>query len=380
MGNGSVVLDSNNTSGLGTVVALYTLNSTVALAGSVDGGYTFSPAGTVNVRGRDPRVSRVGSEWILAVARDSRVAFYTSTDLKSWTYASDFAGSGGRLAAPSLAKVGDNYLLIVTTTDAPLGGETQVYYVGEFASGTFTPSSGPTPVEWGKDASGGILDPSGIVAISWANNVQYAARVPTASESWRGALTLPRAVSLVKGDSGTTLALAPYNLDSARGDQLASAHGDGTWKWAAGLNTSASGAVLLEINVTAGATLKYTFSGGGSVSGGLDSELWIDRTNARNFNSSSFTSRLSTPWQARNATLLVVVDRSVLEVFVDGTAATAVFYPSSPLTELQLAANGAVSAALWDLHAGFEGDGTGNVVRRRWRKRGGGAALDGVTG
>ncbi|WOO83939.1 Extracellular exo-inulinase [Vanrija pseudolonga] len=381
IGNGSVVLDANNTSGLGSVVAFYTLNSTVALAGSTDGGYTFTPAGTVNVRGRDPRVTRVGSDWVLAVARDSRVAFYTSGDLKSWSYASDFAGSG-RLAAPSLAKVGDSYLLIVTTTDAPLGGETQVYYVGEFAGGAFTPSAGPTPVEWGKDASGGIVDPSGGVAISWANNVQYAARVPTAGESWRGALTLPRAVSLVKGASGTTtLSLAPYGLDAARGDQLASAHGDGQWKWDAGLNASATGTVLLEINVTAGATLNYTFSGGGSVSGGVSaSELWIDRGTANGFNSTSFTPRLATPWTQRNATLLVVLDRSVLEVFVDGTAATAVFYPSSPLTHLELAANGAVSAALWDLHGGFEGDGTGGAVRRRWRKRGTRGPGGGVAG
>ncbi|KAL1406410.1 Invertase [Vanrija albida] len=394
VGNGSVVHDTNNTSGLGSVVAVYTINGTVALAGSEDGGYAFTPAGSVGVRGRDPRVARLGGEWVLAIARGDKVAFYTSSDLKTWRWASDFV-AGGRVSAPSLAEVaveggGTAHVLFLTTTDAPLGGEAQVYFTGAFADGVFAPDGPAAPAEWGKDASGGVFDPTGAVAISWANNVQYAARVPTASESWRGALTLPRAVS-VKVDNGRrVLALGAYGLDGVRGPEIASAGGDSPqWRWDAALD--GAGAFLLELKVGAGTTLNCTFSsagaaqgsglGGGelaspasSVSGGLaDGQLYIDRGGtASGFNSTSFTPRLSTPWHSGETTLRIVLDRSVLEVFADDKcAATAVFYPAAPLTRVAVHAEGKVEAKVYDLGSGWEGDGTGGggSVRQRRRRR-----------
>ena len=116
--SGSIVVDSQNTSGFGTLqnppmVAVYTSNFTgnhplypgkqaQSLAYSTDDGQTWTkysgnPVLSRNTTDfRDPKVfwyqGSAGSYWVMSAveANEHRVLFYKSSDLKSWTYLDDF--------------------------------------------------------------------------------------------------------------------------------------------------------------------------------------------------------------------------------------------------------------------------------------------------
>ncbi len=117
--SGSVVYDKTDSSGLGTqqnppLVAVYTSARKAtgiqeqALAYSLDGGTTWTkyPGNPVLDLGsqnfRDPKVFwyAPGDEWLMVVARSDvhQVYFYSSTNLKQWTYLSEFGPAPGRRA------------------------------------------------------------------------------------------------------------------------------------------------------------------------------------------------------------------------------------------------------------------------------------------
>lgn len=176
--SGSIVVDTENTSGLGTtdnppLVAHYTSAYTGAhptLAGiqaqsvaySLDGGYTWEKyAGNpVLDRGsqnfRDPKVSRYTSPetgesyWVMVAveALDHQVVLYRSDDLLEWTYLSTF---GPANATGGIWEVPDLFPLTVDGTDetkwvmvvnlnpgSPAGGSGAQYFVGDFDGVTYT--------------------------------------------------------------------------------------------------------------------------------------------------------------------------------------------------------------------------------------------------
>jgi sucrose-6-phosphate hydrolase SacC (GH32 family) len=122
--SGSAVVDSNNTSGLGTrknfpLVAVFTHHNPVgeknhandfqnqSLAYSLDKGVTWTkyPGNPVLKNPgitdfRDPSVSwyAKGKKWVMALATKDRITFYSSTDLKNWTKESEFGQGLGRMA------------------------------------------------------------------------------------------------------------------------------------------------------------------------------------------------------------------------------------------------------------------------------------------
>jgi len=120
--SGSVVVDEDNTSGLGTadqpaLVSIYTgtADDGLSLASSTDHGQTWSkysdnpvlPAGSSSVR--DPKVFwyAEGGYWVLVAAaeNDFSVQLYKSKNLTDWTKLSEFTGAGvqeGAWANPDL--------------------------------------------------------------------------------------------------------------------------------------------------------------------------------------------------------------------------------------------------------------------------------------
>ena len=103
--SGSAVIDKNNTAGFGVnaMVALYTSASSVqqqSLAYSSDGGKTFTRFGQNPVirnnddNLRDPKVfwHEETKQWVMSLAKGWRMGidFYTSPDLKNWTFQSNF--------------------------------------------------------------------------------------------------------------------------------------------------------------------------------------------------------------------------------------------------------------------------------------------------
>jgi fructan beta-fructosidase len=173
--SGSAVLDKTNSSGLGTadnppLVAIFTyhnnaeekrrspLTQTQGIAYSLDKGRSWTPyANNPVLKGpgvmdfRDPKVSwyEPAQKWIMTLAVQDRVSFYSSKNLINWQHESDFGkdigGHGGVWECPDLIKlpVADGkeskYALLVSINPGgPNGGSATQYFVGDFDGSKFT--------------------------------------------------------------------------------------------------------------------------------------------------------------------------------------------------------------------------------------------------
>src|SRR5687767_13170677 len=157
---------------------------------------------------------------------------------------------------------------------------------------------------------------------------------------------------------GWKLVSRPYNLDPVLGDTLASNSSLGNGTVVVDYSQVESNAIYFEANVTnipdtgipSGATLNFTFSAvqsGEYVSGGFyfggDAPFFVTRGGARGFDNVFFTDKFSTNSLLTNKTswsMSGVIDRSILEVFVDGgvESATNTFFSTQPLTLMVLSA------------------------------------------
>lgn len=152
--SGSAVVDTANTSGFknGTndviVAAYYSTARSECIAYSNDGGLTFTdyPGNPVVVNnGRDPHLLwyAPSNYWVMAVydaTGGNGVSFYTSPNLKQWTYRSKIYGF---FECPDLFQLpvdGDTNNLMWELNDASSG-----YLLGQFDGATFTPSTAKLP-------------------------------------------------------------------------------------------------------------------------------------------------------------------------------------------------------------------------------------------
>lgn len=180
--SGSVVVDTTNSSGLGTaenppMVAMYTSAYTQAsgrdgiqaqsLAYSTDDGrtwtkYSGNPVIDIGSREfRDPKVFwyEPAKEWrmVAVIANEHKVLIWRSADLKAWTRLSEFGprnATGGVWECPDLfplAVDGDpgnvKWVMLVSLNPGGIaGGSGTQYFVGDFDGTTFT-ADGPATYE-----------------------------------------------------------------------------------------------------------------------------------------------------------------------------------------------------------------------------------------
>ena len=240
--SGSVVVDKENTSGLGTdskpaLVAVFTYHDingeragtdtfqTQGIAFSLDNGQSWTKYDGNPVIGnegikdfRDPKVfwHSPTQKWIMALVAGDHAKFYSSPDLREWTYLSEFGkeqgAHGGVWECPDLfplvvEETGEELwvLIISINPGAPNGGSGTQYYIGNFDGTTFTSNQQEAKwLDWGRDNYAGVTYndvPNGDrIFIGWMSNWDYARNTPT--EKWRSAMTVPRKLSLRKiGDS-----------------------------------------------------------------------------------------------------------------------------------------------------------------------------------
>jgi beta-fructofuranosidase len=429
--SGSVVIDVNNTSGFfpnqtNGVVAIYTLN-TVALqvqdiAYSFDGGYTFTQYAenpvlvsnyTTN-QFRDPHVHWYAqtSQWVMVVAYpyDFVIGIFTSSDLKTWTHGSNFTHHGLlglQYECPQLVSIpveGSEesmfILAISINPGAPLGGSITQYFPGSFNGTHFEPVDGAARIaDFGKDNYAGqffneVPGSEEQVFIGWASNWQYAQQVPTGElEGWRSAMTLPRKTKLANVTrTGWDWISVPYDLTPLYESALADKSNMGNGSILLDYSSISSGAIYFQANVTnltlpSQGTLNFTFSASStreSVSGGMffggDAPFWINRGRVLGFSETNpfFSDKfsVSNPLNA-DGTFMVegVIDRSILEVFLDGgrNSATSTFFPQGVLDTFELRTSGLsegvdISVKVWGLKSAWaemaSADGTvyGNVA------------------
>ena len=237
--SGSIVVDKNNDSQLGTadqppILAFFTHHNIEiektqennfqyqSLAYSLDKGiswtkYQGNPI-IPNVNKckdfRDPKViwHKDTESWIMVLAAFDKVYFYKSENLIDWQFLSTFGNPADSRVweCPDLFplledETGESkwILLVSIQKNAPNGGSATSYFVGHFDGKEF--KADITKQKWldrGPDNYAFVtwsnLDEfrNKVIGIGWMSNWIYAQEVPT--HPWRGAMTMPRKLSLAK--------------------------------------------------------------------------------------------------------------------------------------------------------------------------------------
>ena len=234
--SGSAVIDHHNTAGFGAgaIVAIYTQNSdrqVQSIAYSTDNGRTFTkyennPVLVSEARDfRDPKVFwyEGTKRWIMVLAVGQEMQFFSSPNLKDWTFESSFGkghGAHGNVwECPDLFELpveGTNekkWVLLCSLGDGPFGDSATQYFVGSFNGKEFVNESPSKTkwMDWGKDHYATVTwsdaPDNRHIAIAWMSNWQYANDVPTSQ--YRSPNSVPRDLSLFTVDGETYLQSAP---------------------------------------------------------------------------------------------------------------------------------------------------------------------------
>ena len=227
--SGSAVVDHTNTTGFGTIekpamVAIFTAarhdetHQSQHLAYSVDEGITWqryegNPVLDESMKDfRDPKVTwdEFTNTWLMTIAKpeEHKIAFYRSTDLKSWKHLSDFgplAAVGGCWECPDLFPLTGpdgsiHWVLLVSLNPGGVaGGSGTQYFLGQWDGTTFSTSQTTALwLDYGRDNYAGVTFndvPNGEkIFLGWMSNWLYARDIPT--EIWRSSMTLPRRLEL----------------------------------------------------------------------------------------------------------------------------------------------------------------------------------------
>ncbi|MCG9698738.1 glycoside hydrolase family 32 protein [Vibrio natriegens] len=217
---GSVVVDTKNTAGFGAgaIIAIATQQhegvQRQSLFVSTDGGYHFKEYDDNPIMDnpgaehwRDPKViwDEENRQWVMALAEGHKIGIYTSSDLKHWTYQSDFQRDDlGLLECPDLFQLsldGDpnniRWVLASGANGFRTGKTTgTAYWIGSWDGKRFIPESEEPQwldagadfyamVSWQDSNLGADQRLESRYAIGWLNNWGYANELPT--KAWHGA-------------------------------------------------------------------------------------------------------------------------------------------------------------------------------------------------
>ncbi|MFD2614942.1 glycoside hydrolase family 32 protein [Paenibacillus gansuensis] len=407
--SGSAVVDWKDSSGLfggkPGLVAIFThhrfdeeaqvVRQSQSIAYSADRGRTWlTYEGNPVLKGegivdfRDPKVfwHEPSQHWIMVLAVGDHARFYRSADLLNWTFCSEFGREEGShdgvwecpdlFELPVEGSAGDKrWVLIISIGNeegVPEGSRTQ-YFVGRFDGETFVNEESADQVLWldhGRDNYAGVTwsdipeEDGRRLFIGWMSNWKYANLTPT--ESWRGAMTLPRELWLKKETGGIRLYQKPVEeLNSLRvrtvtlqerlvaaETQLLLESGNGLLEVEGTVNVNESGAAEF------GFRLDYASGQSGTVGFDLKrSTVFIDRSGLEGdvpFHE-TFAGRHEASVQGDHETVTfrIYVDRSSVEIFANGgqAALTDLIFPESEEFELSFySAGGSVEIVELNIH------------------------------
>lgn len=377
--SGSAVVDTQNTSGLGTgkaapIVAIYTLHDmTKEKAGKIDveqqdiafsndNGFTWQKfeEGNPVVKNsgirdfRDPKVSwdETHKQWIMALAAQDRIHLYKSSNLKNWEFASEFGKNigahGGVWECPDFFEIKvegtkeTKWVLIVNLNPGgPNGGSGVQYFVGDFDGKTFTMDTTFAErvnnekavwADYGKDNYAGVTwnnvptSDGRRLFIGWMSNWDYAQQVPTTT--WRSSTTIPRELKLVKKGNHYNLVSAPVkeiNNYVSKTIKTKSANGKGTLSLIENGKIDLTQAILsLDLKNLKQEDYTFTLSNtnGESLSFGLNNKenyLFVDRSKAGKIDfSDKFALPVSKAFlegSQKSAAFKIILDKTSIEIF-----------------------------------------------------------------
>ena len=348
--SGSCVVDKNNTAGYGknAIIAFYTSAAeaqTQSMAYSTDGGRTFkkyekNPVLTSSAADfRDPHLfwHEETHKWIMPLAVGQEMQFYSSVNLKDWTYESSFGKEYGNHSGvwecPDLFKIDNKWVLICNINPGgPFGGSATQYFIGQFDGHKFTCESKPEVTKWmdyGKDHYATVTfdnAPEGRrVAIVWMSNWQYAGTVPT--KQFRSANALPRDLGLFTDGSETYCSVLPSKeVDALRGAKV----------------KKPTEACELVVDVKGSMELTLSNAKGEQVAMRYDPQkqtFAMDRTKSGNVSfSEAFPTETVAPTHGQLKQLRIFIDRSSIEVFdADGKLSmTNLVFPTEPYNNIKV--------------------------------------------
>jgi sucrose-6-phosphate hydrolase SacC (GH32 family) len=376
--SGSAVVDRDNTSGLcrprgsdrSCLVAIYTGHGhgrqTQNLAVSHDRGRTWTkhagnPVLDLGLENfRDPKVFwHAGTRrWVMVtvLSDQHKVRLFGSRDLQRWDTLSDFGpagATGGVWECPDLLEVpiegegGTRWVLDVDVNPGGVaGGSGDQYFVGTFDGTRFVSDTPPGDVQWvdyGKDFYASLSFSNlpdadrGPIWLGWISNWQYADKEPT--ETWRGAQSLPRRLTLRRTPQGLRLVQQPIERLTSLAERDATTR---TLIGAATLPPTADFSFVVGPEDRGEIGVRLANDAGEEVVVAVSADrrqLSIDRRRSRRGASpDGYLERHAGPLRATGRIpVRVIFDRSVLEVFAnDGeTVMTERVWPTVPLTTIE---------------------------------------------
>jgi fructan beta-fructosidase len=382
--SGSAVADVANTSGFGKdgkvpLVAIFTHHDPKgekegrndfqyqSIAYSLDEGKTWTKyAGNPVVKNpgirafRDPKVSwhEETKKWIMTLATQDRVTFFSSPDLKTWTKESEFGekvgAHGGVWECPDLFSLTDNgkkvwVLLVSLNPGGPNSGSATQYFTGDFDGHTFKPFQTDTRwLDYGPDNYAGVTwsnTGERKIFLGWMSNWQYAETVPT--QKWRSATTLPRELALEKiGEKYFVRSQPVKELEVLTEQPVVLQNIDATnYDLTAKTGVQEGPArIKLTIDKPEDFTLMLSNNSGQKVVIGYNkgvNQYFIDRTASgkvdfeKGFAARHTAPRIST---SEKLELTLVIDNASVELFADNglSVMTQVFYPDSILSKVTI--------------------------------------------
>ena len=395
--SGSAVVDRQNSSGLcenpdasdrSCLIAIYTGHTgtvqTQNIAFSNDRGRTWTKyAGNpvIDLKMRDFRDPKViwrpdTRQWVMvtALAREKKVRFFGSPNLREWRALSDFGPAGaaaGVWECPDLfplpveGRPGEERWVLAVSINpgGPAGGSGSQYFVGRFDGTRFLNENPPGQILWidyGPDfyavQSFSDVPPEDgrRLLIGWLSNWLYAGREPTAP--WRTAQSIPLQVRLKRFPEGIRLVQEPAaELRRLRSEPLTlSARGlpETNRALASRKGTAWEMIVDLDLGSAAQAGLKIRSGASEETVVGVrrdPAEFFVDRTRSGNVGfHEKFPARHTAPSRraAGSVRLHVFVDWSSVEVFA-GHGEVVIserIFPSARSDGVQLYAEGGDAA------------------------------------
>jgi fructan beta-fructosidase len=396
--SGSAVVDATNSSGFGSVekppmVAIFTYHNpkleksgskvfqNQGIAFSLDKGKTWTKySGNPVLKNpgirdfRDPKMfwNEKSKKWNLIMAVYDRVHIYSSTNIKDWTFESEFGmgtgAHGGVWECPDLFPLKVNgaditkwVMLVSINPGGPNSGSATQYFTGEFDGHKFVPDDTNTRwIDWGRDDYAGVtwsnisVSDGRRIFIGWMSNWKYATVVPTTV--WRSATTIPRELSLVAENGKNLLISGPVheftklrnesdtvNLKSQSftGEKVISFNRISLMQCELLIDFGLSDKKVDSLGIILENNLKEKFIIGYS---SLQKQFYIDRKEVGNLSfSKEFVGVATAPYSAGTGLKLhLLVDASSVELFVDGgkLVMTSLVFPTEKFTKLILFSKG----------------------------------------
>lgn len=350
--SGSSVVDVNNTAGFGpgAIIAYYTSAGKAqkqSMAVSTDNGMTFkkyedNPVLVSNISDfRDPNMFWYdeGKKWILIVSEKQHMKIFSSSNLRDWTFESDFGeGYGchdGVWECPDLIKTKSGKWILVCNINpgGPFGGSATQYFTGSFDGHKFICDSEPAVtkwMDWGKDHYATVTfsnAPDGRhVALPWMSNWQYANQVPT--KQYRSADGIPRDLDYFEyKDTGyVSVKPSPEVLEAF------SRKAQKSLTPACRIDVQMHGKTVIVLSNHKGERVVMTYNASNET-------FTMDRTKSGDTSfSNDFASVTKAPTRGKIKTLQLFIDKSSIEAFdADGKMAmTNIVFPSEPYSTINV--------------------------------------------